>query len=67
MDIASQMAAELKQMIQAGEIQEDITDELQAIIQGLESGKRQMNDYYGASTSGKVLQVLDEVNQRIKK
>jgi hypothetical protein len=67
MDTTSQMVHELKQMMDSGEVEEKVKKEIHAIIQGLESGEQHLNDYYGGSTPGKVLAILDEVNQRIKR
>ncbi|HWO78270.1 MAG TPA: hypothetical protein VNM69_20590 [Bacillus sp. (in: firmicutes)] len=67
MDRTLQMASELESMIKAGEIEEDVVDDITSVIQDLRDGKRTLNEFYRASTSEKLLDILDEVNQRVKR
>ena len=67
MDRTAQMASELESMMEAGEIDQDMADEIVSIIQELREGNRTLNEFYGASTSPQLLEVLDEVNQRVKR
>ncbi|WP_243354200.1 hypothetical protein [Bacillus litorisediminis] len=67
MDRTLQMASELESMIKAGEIEEDVVDDITSVIQDLRDGKRTLNGFYRASTSEKLLDILDEVNQRVKR
>ena len=64
MDRTIQMASELESMIEAGEIDKDVVDE---IVQDLREGKRTLNEFYRASTTQKLLDIFDVVNQRVKR
>jgi hypothetical protein len=67
MDRTNQMAFELEHMIKTGEIDEDVVDEITSIVQDLKEGKRTLNEFYRPSTPQKLLDIFDEVNQRIKR
>ncbi|MET3699574.1 hypothetical protein SAMN05877753_11246 [Bacillus oleivorans] len=67
MDRTIQMANELERMIEAGEIDKDVIDEITSVIQDLRDGKRALNEFYQASAPQKLLDILDEVNQRVKR
>lgn len=67
MDHTSQMANELENMLAAGEIDSDITDEIQSVINQLKEGKKTLNEFYSGGTPRKLLNVFDVVNQRIKR
>lgn len=67
MDRTNQMAVELENMISGGEIDGDVVDEVTSIVQDLREGKRELNDFYRGSTPQKLLEILDEVNQRVKR
>jgi hypothetical protein len=66
-DRTNQMASELESMIEGGEVDGDVIDELTTIIKGLREGNRTLNDYYQASTPHKLLDIFDTVNQRVKR
>nr|WP_263326711.1 hypothetical protein [Neobacillus sp. Marseille-Q6967] len=67
MDWNNQMAAELEKMMAAGEVDQDVMDEVTSIVDGLKQGQQDLNDFYRASTPHKLLEILDEVNQRVKR
>jgi hypothetical protein len=67
MEWKNQMAAELKNMIEAREVDSDIVDAVSNMAQELREGRKNLNDYYRTSTPQKILDVLDEVNQRVKR
>jgi hypothetical protein len=67
MDRVNEMAVELESMVNAGEVDGDIVDEITTMVQELREGKKSLNEYYRASTPHKILAVLDEVNQRVKR
>lgn len=67
MDRTIQMASELESMLEAGEIDEDVVDEITSVVQDLRVGKRTLNEFYRASTPQKLLDIFDVVNQRVKR
>jgi predicted metal-dependent enzyme (double-stranded beta helix superfamily) len=67
MDRTNQMARELESMLTAGEIDTDIMDEIQSMVDDLKKGKKTLNEFYSASTPHKLLNILDVVNQRVKR
>ncbi|HZG72425.1 MAG TPA: hypothetical protein VEY51_12890 [Chondromyces sp.] len=67
MDRTIQMASELESMIEAGEVDTDVVDEISSIVQELKDGNRTLNEFYRASTPQKLLDILDTVNQRVKR
>ncbi|WP_409300154.1 hypothetical protein [Peribacillus sp. SCS-155] len=67
MDRSKQIAAELYNMIEAGDVQDDIIDEIVSMANALSQGSGMVEDYYRASTPRKILEVFDEVNQRVKR
>ena len=67
MDRTIQMASELESMIEAGEIDKDVVDEITSVVQDLRDGKRTLNEFYQASTPQKLLDIFDVVNQRVKR
>ncbi|OCA90563.1 hypothetical protein A8F94_01385 [Bacillus sp. FJAT-27225] len=67
MDFSKEMALELENMIRAGEVDHDIADDISAAVLGLRNGTKFLDDFYRASTPHKVLEVFDEVSQRVKR
>ena len=67
MDRTVQMANELENMIEAGEIDGDVVDDITSVVKDLREGKRTLNEFYRASTPQKLLDIFDEVNQRVKR
>lgn len=67
MERSLQMAMELENMLTAGEIDHEILDEVSIIVKELKNGKHTLNEYYRASTSHKLLEIFDEVNQKVKR
>lgn len=67
MDRTAQMANELEQMIERGEVDRDMKDEVTSVILDMRAGTHTLDQLYGASTPHKLLEILDEVNQRVKR
>lgn len=67
MEYIRQLGMELENMLTNGEVDRDVTEEVASIASKLQEGKARLEDYYRSSTSQKVLSILDEGNQRIKR
>jgi uncharacterized membrane protein len=63
----SQMANELEKMISDDEIDNDFMDEIMSVVHDLREGNKALIDFYRPSSPQKLLDVLDEVNQRVKR
>jgi hypothetical protein len=53
--------------MEGGEIDGDVLDEVTSIVQDLRVGRHTLDEFYRASTPQKLLDILDVVNQRVKR
>ncbi|WP_156319802.1 hypothetical protein [Bacillus sp. FJAT-18017] len=64
MDFTKEMVLELENMIRNDEVEAGLVNE---IIDGLRNGTKSLEDFYTASAPHRLLEVLDEVSERIKR